>query len=89
MPESEITTSMRGCGQFVKRDEHGARQPSVAVETRRSADERERLRDRRAFGLQIVRAPENHRDRLGERVASRSYSAPADRAACRAPSCTA
>ena len=53
--------------EFGKRDQLSTRQAAIAVEMRPCADERHRLRNLRAFGLQIVGTPEYHRQRLRER----------------------
>ena len=55
--------------ELVERDQRRPGQPAVAIEARRGSHERERLRDRRALGLQVVRAPKDHRDRFGKRIA--------------------
>jgi hypothetical protein len=55
--------------QLLQRDQLGAGQAAVAVEARLGAHQRQRLGDRRAFGLQVVGAPQHEGDRLGERVA--------------------
>ena len=46
-------------------------QPAVAVEARLGAHQPQRLRDRAAFGLQVVGAPQHHRDRFRQRLAVR------------------
>ncbi len=57
--------------ELFERDEARASEPAVGVEARTRADQRQRLADRAAFALEIVRAPENDRDAFGERMAVR------------------
>ena len=55
--------------QLLQRQQLGAGQATVAVEARLGADEGQRLRDRRAFGLQVVGAPQHQRDAFREGMA--------------------
>ena len=58
-----------------ERHQHGAGQPSEAVEPRPRADQGERLPDRPALALQVVGAPQDERDRLRERQPVRRRAA--------------
>ena len=69
MPDSVIDDVDARPAELVERDELRAGEPAVAVEARRGAQQRQRLGDRPALGLQIVGAPQHDRDRLGQRVA--------------------
>ena len=55
--------------QLRQRGQCGTGKPAIAVEARLGAHQRKRLRDRPAFGFQIIRAPEHHRYRFGQAVA--------------------
>ncbi len=65
-----------------QRDQVGTRQPAIAVEARPGSHQRQRLGDRAAVGLDVVRPPQHQRHRNAAGVgwvSSRSC-------ACRAPS---
>ena len=66
MPDSVIDDVDARTRELVERDQCRAGKPAVAVEARRGADQRQRLRDRRALGLQVVRAPQHDRDGFGK-----------------------
>ena len=69
MPESVITTSTRGRASQRERHQRRAGEAAVAVEARLRAHQCQRLGDRPAFALQVVGAPEHHRDRFRKGVA--------------------
>ena len=54
--------------QLRQRNQLGAGQAAVAVEARPRSHQRQRLRDRAAFGLEVVGAPQHQRDRLRHRL---------------------
>ena len=62
MPDSVMITSMRGTAQRFQRDQVRAAKPPEPVEPRHRPDQRQRLRDRAAIGLDVVGPPEHQRD---------------------------
>ena len=79
-------TSIRGRPRLLERHQLRAAQPAIAVVARLGAHQPQRLRDRAALGLQVVGAPQHHRDGFGQRPAVLGMRVPAaDRPAARRP----
>ena len=64
MPERVITTSMRGRPRSASGTRSAPAEPAVGVEAGHRADQRQRLGDRAAVGLDAVRPPEHQRHRV-------------------------
>ena len=58
-----------GTSERLERHELGAGEAAIAIEARLGPEKRERLSERAAFRLDVVRAPQHHRDRFRKRVA--------------------
>ena len=56
--------------QFLDRHQRGTCDAAVAVKARHRTHQRQSLRKRSAFRFQIVAAPQDHRDGLGQRIAA-------------------
>ena len=85
MPDSVMTTSMRG--RPSSRAESVARRTAGhSCRTAAGAHQPQRLGDRAAFGLQVVGAPQHHRDRLGQSLPVADVCRSSSRSACFAPS---
>ena len=56
--------------QFFDRHQCGTCDPAIAVKARHRTHQRQSLRKRAAFRFQIVAAPQDHRDGLGQRIAA-------------------
>ena len=68
MPDSVITTSTRGRPRRSSGTNCAPVKPAIAVVAWLGAHQPQRLGDRTAFGLEIVGAPQHHRDGLGQRL---------------------
>ena len=71
MPETVIATSIRGRPSVPSGTRVAPHRPAVAVEAGGGAHQPERLGDRAAFGLQVVGAPQHHRNGFRQALAVR------------------
>jgi hypothetical protein len=79
MPDSVITTSMRGRPSSSSGIRSAPAEPAEAVEARLRPHQRQRLADRAAVGLDVVRPPEHQRHGARQRGWVRAKVAPVSR----------